>query len=214
MIDYIEQLSDEEKEQITEVIRLLYRQTFILERKYDRRAEKWQYSREYKVCAMHMGFLKEYFQVAGIELVENIYLGVIYIRDSMLMGEKIPRLATIYILVLKILYDEQMAQVSSSTRIVTTLGAVNGKAGEFQVMKSLPSPTEIRRSIALLKKYQIIEPLDILEELNEGTRMIIYPTINMVLTGDDIRALLKTFGEEENSGDETGVQNIIEDLSE
>ena len=44
--------------------------------------------------------------------------------------------------------------------------------------------------------------------------MIIYPTINMVLTGDDIRALLKTFGEEENSGDETGVQNIIEDLSE
>lgn len=214
MIDYIEQLSDEEKEQITEVIRLLYRQTFILERKYDRRAEKWQYSREYKICDMHMEFLKEYFQVAGIELVENIYLGVIYIRDGMLMGEKIPRLATIYILVLKILYDEQMAQVSSSTRIVTTLGAVNGKAGEFQVMKSLPSPTEIRRSIALLKKYQIIEPLDILEELNEGTRMIIYPTINMVLTGDDIRALLKTFGEEENSGDETGVQNIIEDLSE
>lgn len=214
MIDYIEQLSDEEKEQITEVIRLLYRQTFILERKYDRRAEKWQYSREYKICAMHMEFLKEYFQVAGIELVENIYLGVIYIRDGMLMGEKIPRLATIYILVLKILYDEQMAQLSSSTRIVTTLGAVNGKAGEFQVMKSLPSPTEIRRSIALLKKYQIIEPLDILEELNEGTRMIIYPTINMVLTGDDIRALLKTFGEEENSGDETGVQNIIEDLSE
>ena len=47
MIDYIEQLSDEEKEQITEVIRLVYRQTFILERKYDRRAEKWQYSTEY-----------------------------------------------------------------------------------------------------------------------------------------------------------------------
>ena len=214
MIDYIEQLSDEEREQITEVIRLLYRQTFILERKYDRRAERWQYSGEYKICVQHMEFLKAYFQVAGIELVENIYLGVIYIRDGMLMGEKLPRLATIYILVLKILYDEQMAQVSSSTRIVTTLGAVNGKAGEFQVMKSLPSPTEIRRSIALLKKYQIIEPLDILEELNEGTRMIIYPTINMVLTGDAIRALLKTFGEEENSGDETGVQNTIEDLSE
>ena len=30
MIDYTEQLSDEEREQITEVIRLLYRQTFIL----------------------------------------------------------------------------------------------------------------------------------------------------------------------------------------
>ena len=202
MIDYIEQLSDEEKEQITEVIRLLYRQTFILERKYDRRAEKWQYSREYKVCAMHMEFLKEYFQVAGIELVENIYLGVIYIRDGMLMGEKIPRLATIYILVLKILYDEQMAQASSSTRIVTTLGAVNGKAGEFQVMKSLPSPTEIRRSIALLKKYQIIEPLDGMEELDFESRLLIYPSVSMVLLGDDARSILNTFGEDRNDDDE------------
>lgn len=214
MIEYIEQLNDEEKEQLTEVIRLLYKQTFILERKYDRRNERYQFNREYKICSLHFEFLKDYFKVAGIELIENVYAGIIYIRGGMLMGDKIPRLATIYLLVLKLLYDEQMEQVSSSTRIVTTLGAVNGKAGEFQVMKSLPSVTEIRRSIALLKRYQIIEPLDILEELSEHTRMIIYPTVNMVLTGDDIRALLKTFGEEDNIGDETGVQNTIEDLSE
>lgn len=214
MIEYMEQLTDEEREQITEVIRLLMKQTFILERTYDRRAEKYQVSREYKICAMHLEFLKAYFQVAGIELVENVYLGIIYIRTEMLMGDKLPRLATIYLLILKLLYDERMQQASSSIRIVTTLGELNGKAGEFRVLASLPSPTEIRRSVALLKKYQIIEPLDILEELNEHTRMIIYPTVQMVLTGDDIRELLKTFDEEESRGDETDIQNTIEDLSE
>lgn len=214
MIEYIEQLTDEEREQIREVIRLLMKQTFLLERTYDRRTEKYQYSREYKICTMHLEFLKEYFQVAGMELVENIYLGIIYLRSEMLMGDKLPKLATIYLLILKLLYDEQMQQASSSARIVTTLGDLNGRAGEFRVLTSIPSPTEIRRAIALLKKYQIIEPLDILEELNEQTRMIIYPTVNMVLTGDDIRALLKTFDEEDTIGDETGVQNIIEDLSE
>lgn len=214
MIEYIEQLSDEEKDQITEVIRLLYRQTFLLEHPYDRRNERVQYSREYKICSLHMEFLKEYFRIAGIELVENVYLGIIYIRGENLMGEKLPRLATIYLLVLKLLYDEQMEQASSSTRIVTTMGKLNGKAGEFQVMKSLPSITEMRRSIALLKKYQIIEPLDVLEELNEHTRIIIYPTVNIVLTGDDIRELLNSFSEEDSRGEEAGVQNTFQDLPE
>ena len=38
MIDYYEQLTQEEKEEITEVIQTLYRQTFLLERKFDKRA--------------------------------------------------------------------------------------------------------------------------------------------------------------------------------
>lgn len=214
MIEYIEQLSDEEREQITEVIQLLLKQTFILERKYDRRNEKYQYTREYKTCSLHLEFLKDYFRVAGIELTENVYLGVFYIRGGTLLGEKLSRLATVYLLVLELLYEEHMERVSSSTRIVITLGELNGKAGEFQVLKSLPSPTEVRRSIAVLKKYQIIEPLDILEELSENTRMIIYPTVNLVLPGDEIRALLKTFSEEDERGDQTAIQNTIEDLSE
>ena len=119
-----------------------------------------------------------------------------------------------YLLILKLIYDEQMAQAASSTRIVATAGEINQKAGAFRVIKSIPSPTEMRRTIALLKKYQIVEPLDILEELNENTRMIIYPTVNLVLSGDHIRELLESFSEEENSGEETAIQNTIEDLSE
>ena len=107
-----------------------------------------------------------------------------------------------------------MAEVSSSSHIVTTMGALNGKAGDFRVLKGIPSPTEMRRTISLLKKYQIIEPLDMLEELNEHTRLIIYPCINAVLMGEDIRELLKTFHEEDNIGDETAIQSTIKDMPE
>ena len=147
-------------------------------------------------------------------LQENAHMGLIYIQGEALWGEKMPRLATIYLLVLKLLYDEQMAEVSSSSHIVTTMGALNGKAGDFRVLKGIPSPTEMRRTISLLKKYQIIEPLDMLEELNEHTRLIIYPCINAVLMGEDIRELLKTFHEEDNIGDETAIQGTIKDLPE
>lgn len=214
MIEYYEQLSQEEREEITEVIQTLYRQTFLLERKYDKRSGRMQYTKEYRTCSKHLEFMKYYFFVAGIQLKENIHMGVIYIQGEMLWGEKLPRLATIYLLVLKLLYDEQMQAVSSSSHVVTTLGAINQKAGEFRVLRGIPSPTEMRRTIALLKKYQIIEPLDVLEELNEETRLVIYPCIHAVLMADDIRELLATFSEEEQNGDETTVQSTIEDLSE
>lgn len=214
MIEYYEQLSQEEKEEITEVVQTLYRQTFLLERKFDKRSGRMQYTKEYRICSKHLEFLKYYFAIAGIQLKENVHMGVIYIQGEMLWGEKLPRLATIYLLVLKLIYDEQMQAVSSSSHVVTTLGAINQKAGEFRVLRGIPSPTEMRRTIALLKKYQIIEPLDILEELNEETRLVIYPCIHAVLMADDIRELLATFSEEEQNGDETAVQSAIEDMSE
>ena len=214
MTGYYEELLVEEQEAVTEVIQLLLRQTFLLERKFDKRAGRLVFVKEYRTCSKHIEFLTEYFKVAGIELHENAQMGLIYIQGETLWGEKLPRLATIYLLILKLIYDEQMAAVSSSSHIVTTMGAVKGKAGEFKVLRGLPSPTEMRRTVSLLKKYQIIEPLDVLEELNEHTRLIIYPCINAVLMGDDIRKLLNTFNEEDNIGEESAVQGTLEDMPE
>lgn len=214
MIEYFEQITQEEQERLTEVIQTLFSQTYLLERRYDRRTGRMQYVKEYQTCGKHLEFLREYFAIAGITLKENAHMGVVYIQGGQVWAKKLSRLGTIYLLVLKLIYDEQMAVVSSSSHIVTTLGAVNGKAGEFRVLKSLPSVTEMRRTVALLKKYQMIEPLEALEEMNEQTRIIIYPCINAVLLGDEIRKLLATFGEEDNFGDETAIQSTIEDMPE
>ena len=196
MIEYYDLLNEEEQDDMRDLIQLLLRQTFLLERKYDRRAGRMVPVREYRFADRHLDFLKEYFRIAGITLRQNVHMGLIYI------------------LILKILYDEQMASVSSSNHVVVTLGMINGKAGDFHILTGMPSPTEMRKTIALLKKYQILEPLDVMEELDENSRMVIYPCINTVLVGDDVRELLGTFSEEEYSGDETAVQGTIEDMPE
>lgn len=214
MIDYYESLLQEEQEEIKEVIQILFRQTFLLERKYDKRSGRLQYVKEYRIVDKHFEFLKVFFQIAGFDLCQNVHTGMIYIQGEMVWGEKLSRLTTIYLLVLKLLYDEQMETASSSNFIVTTMGALNGKAGDFKALKSLPSQTEMRRTISILKKYQIIEPMDILEELNEHTRLIIYPSINAVLMGDSIRELLNSFHEEETIGEDTAVQGTFKNLSE
>ena len=196
-IAYYDTLTQEEQTRLTASIRLLLHQTFILERKFDRRSGRFQYNPDFRDCNKHLEFIRSYFAVSGIEVMENTQTGIIYIQGENLMGDKLPKLATLYLLVLKLIYDEQMAAVSSSVNIVTTFGELNGKVGEFRLAKSLSSLTEIKRALALLKKYQMIELIDVLEELNEHTRIIIYPCINLVLMREDILKLLNSFSEEE-----------------
>lgn len=137
-----------------------------------------------------------------IEVVENSQMGVIYLRGEQLMGEKMPKLATLYLLVLKLIYDEQMSTVSTSVNAMTNLSEIHEKLNTYRLLKKQPSNTEIRRSLALLKRYQIVEPLDVLDELDGFSRLVIYPAIHVVLLGDDARALLNTFSEGDTEDDE------------
>lgn len=90
MIEYYESLTDEEKDGMKEVIQALFRQTFLLERKYDRRSGRMTSVKEYKIAEKHIDFLREYFMVSGISLRQNVHMGVIYIQEEALWGEKLP----------------------------------------------------------------------------------------------------------------------------
>ena len=208
MLPYINELSQEEQEKLQEMIRRLFRQTILLERKYDKKAGRMVAVMDFYFADRHMDFLKDYFAAAGICLEQNTELGTIYLTGETTMGERIPKLATIYLLLLKLIYDEQMAAVSSSVNIVTTFGELNGKVGEFRLSRSLSSLTEIKRAFAFLKRYQMVELMDALDELGENTRIIIYPCINLVLMREDVLKLLQSFGEdgdEEGNAEEEGI---------
>ena len=95
MITYFENLSEGEQLQLTQVIQGLLRQTFFLERKYEKSTGRFVLNREYRILSKHLDFLKEYFQVAGIEIHENIQSGVIYITGEQVMAERLTKLSTI-----------------------------------------------------------------------------------------------------------------------
>lgn len=202
MIPYYEELKTEEQMEVTQSIQLLYKQTFLLERKYEKKSGRFQYNKEFRVGNKHLEFIRSYFAVSGISVIENSQFGVIYLQGENLIGEKLPKLATLYLLVLKLIYDEQMESVSTSVNIYTRLGDIHEKLAGYRLLKNQPSATDIKRTVTLLKKYQIIELLDTLEDLDGNSRMIIYPCINVVLFGDDVRALLESFREGEEDDDE------------
>ena len=98
MFEYYKELSGQEQEKLQSVIQQLFRQTYILERKYDKHAGRMVLNQDFYFCEKHMEFLKEYFAIAGILLYQNTDLGTIYIQGEATLGEKLPKLATIYLL--------------------------------------------------------------------------------------------------------------------
>ena len=101
---------------------------------------------------------------------------------------------TIYLLILKLIYDEQMASVSSSSHIVTTLGAINGRAGEFGVLRTLP----LRRRSGGRWRFEAVSGdraagcAGGIERIHKARHLSEY---SCGVVGRDIRALLQTFGE-------------------
>ena len=198
MFEGYEELNTQDVEWMQEVIRTLLAQTFLPERKYDKKYGRMMPDRMYDFSDRHLEFLTEYFAE----------LGIIYLEGADGIGEKLPKLATIYLLLLKLIYDEKMAAVSSSVNVITTFGELNGKAGEFRLIKGPSSMTEIKRAFAILKKYQMVEFLDVFDEQLENTRIMIYPCINLVLMREDVNGLLGSFSDEVKDNEVDGQENL------
>lgn len=203
MIDYYENLMEDEQKKVSESIEYLYKQTFLLERIYDRRNNRYTTNPVFYECDKHLEFIRAYFSVMGVEVVENAQMGIIYLRGEQVMGDRLSRLATLYVLVLKLIYDEQMATVSSSVNVVTTIGAIHEKLGVYGLLEKEPALSRIKETLALLRRYQVIALTDSIDTLDGYSKIIIYPTVNILMMGDDVRAVLKDFGEEGESEDDS-----------
>lgn len=215
MFPYYNELLDEEKEELQEAIKTLFHQSYILERKYDKKTERYLPNKLFRTCERHLDFLKEYFGIADIDMIENRQFGIMHLRTQNLQGDKLSRLTTIFILLLKLIFDEQMNTASSSLHVYTSLNEVYDKIQLFRLWnnKSI-SPTEIRKAISALKKYQVIEITDEMGDLDGDTRFIIYPTVNLLLDGQSIGGIIEQYQEEEEVTEDGQISSTYEDVSE
>ena len=215
MFPYYNELLDEEKDELREAIKTLYHQTYILERKYDKKTQRYLPNRSYRICERHLDFLKEYFKIADIDLIENRQYGIMQIVTRNLQGDKLSRLTTIFLLLLKLIFDEQMNMASSSIHVYASLNEVYEKIQLFRLWNSKSiSPTELKKTIAALKKYQIIEITAERGELEGDTRFIIYPTVNLLLDSQSIAAMHEQYQEEEEAAEDGQISSTFEDVSE
>ena len=130
MTSYLEELSMTEAENVKRTIRDLFRQTCILQVKYDPATLIRRDNPRYETCVRHRAFIEQYLSVLGCELTHDPQEHIFRLTGEGVATERLNLTTTLLILILKLIYrDKIMGEGLNAT--VTTLEEMR-EYGKYQ----------------------------------------------------------------------------------
>ena len=108
MVNYMEELSVTEAENLKKTISALFRQTCILQVKYDPVTLTPRDNLHYEICVRHRKFIEDYLSVLGCELVHDPQEHIFRLTGEGVAVERLNVTATKIILLIKIIYRDKI----------------------------------------------------------------------------------------------------------
>lgn len=211
MIDYLENLPITEAEKLRKTISSLFRQTCILQEKYDPVTLVPSDNEQYEICNRHKDFIESYLAIMGCEMVHDSQEHVFRLVGDGAEALTLSRTSTIIMLLTKMIYrDKIMGQGLSAT--VTNLEEYREYGKNTNLLNQKLTDGEWKEALSLMKKHQVIGYPGALRDLEDHTPIYIYSTINLYCSSAMINELLKAYREEADM-DEAGTveENIYPD---
>lgn len=208
MIDYLENLPVTEAEKLRKTIGSLFRQTCILQEKYDPVTLVPSDNEQYEICNRHKDFIEDYLSVMGCEMVHDAQEHVFRLVGEGAEAITLSRTSTIILLLTKMIYrDKIMGQSLSAT--VTNLEELREYGKNTNLLNQKLTDGEWKEALSLMKKHQIIEYPGALRDLEDHTPIYIYSTINLYCSSAMINELLEAYREEADTDEARTVEENI-----
>lgn len=209
MVTYMEELSVTEAENLKKTISKLFRQTCILQMRYDPVTLAPRDNLDYEMCVRHKGFIEDYLAVLGCELIHDPQEHIFRLVGEGVETEKINLTTTIIILLAKMIYrDKILGEGLNAT--VTTLEEIREYGKNTNLLNRKLPLTEWKEALYLMSKHQMIELPGAVRDVEDRTPIYLYSTINLYMSASDINALIEEYREEVPE-DETIEETIFPD---
>ncbi len=196
MFTYMEELSVTEAENLKKTISKLFRQTCILQMRYDPVTLAPRDNLDYEMCVRHREFIEDYLAVLGCELVHDPQEHIFRLTGEGVETEKISMYTTIIILLVKMIYrDKILGEGLSAT--VTNLEEIREYGKNTNLLNQKLTVAEWREALYLMSKHQMIELPGAVRDVEDKTPIYLYSTINLYVNAMDINALIKEYEEED-----------------
>lgn len=193
-----DELSSRDKEEFKRVCNKLLSCCLLCKKKEDTR-------KDYYFIENYRDAINEYLEPLGYEVELNKTISAVQLinkyghnRLKLKLGESIT------LLILRILYHEKMEDISLSDKVVVEVSEIQDKFVALGFKDKLMDKTLLKQSIAMLKRFNIVEPLDSNITLGDS-RIVIYPSILMAVRMDEINNVydkLSTYTRNEVKSDE------------
>lgn len=206
---YIEELSVTEAENLKKTISKLFRQTCILQMRYDPVTLTPRDNLDYEICVRHRGFIEEYLAVLGCELIHDPQEHIFRLVGDGVETEKMSLTTTIIVLLVKMIYrDKILGEGLNAT--VTTLEEIREYGKNTNLLNRKLTLAEWREALYLMSKHQMIELPGAVRDVEDYTPIYLYSTINLYVSAADINALVEEY-REETVENETIEEDIFSD---
>lgn len=212
MEQYLESLSVTEAEKLKKTILSLFRQTCILQEKYDTVTLVPSDNEQFAICRTHRNFIENYLSVLGCELLYDSQERIFRLVGEGVEAEVLSKETTIIVLLIKMIYrDKIMGKGLAAT--VTNLEEIREYGKNTNLLNQKLPDGEWKSALAIMKKHQIVEYPGALRDLEDDTPIYIYSTINLYCSSALINELIEAY-REENAEDEAGKEDIYTNFDE
>ncbi len=210
MVNYLEDLSIIEAEKLKKTLLSLFRQTCILQEKYDPVTLTPKDNEQYDICVRHRVFIENYLAVLGCELIHDAQEHIFRLVGEGVETVSISKNTTLIILLVKMIYRDKIMG-NGLTATVTNLEELREYGKNTNLLNQKLNDSEWKEALVLMKKHQIIEYPGALRDVEDETPLYIYSTINLYCSSAMLNELLEEYGEEAIA-DEAGEENIYKDV--
>ncbi len=212
MFTYLEEVSVTEAEQIRRTIQALFRQTCILQVKYDPVTLTPRDNPQYEICARHRNFIEDYVSVLGCELIHDAQEHIFRLAGEGIAPEKLNLTETLVLLLMKLIYRDKIMGEGLKAP-VTTLREIREYGRNTNLITEKLTAAQWRGALYLMRAHQVIDVPGAVRDVEDETPIYIYSTINLYVTAGDINALIEEYGEETEDF-ETAEEIIYEDADQ
>ena len=196
MFTYLEEQKVTEAEQIRKTIQALFKQTCILQVKYDPATLTPRDNMQYEICARHREFISDYIEVLGCELVHDVQEHIFRLTGEHAPQEKLSLTSTVILLLVRLIYGDRIMGEGLNAPL-TTLKEIREYGKNTNLITEKLTQAQWREALYLMKMHQIIEVPGAVKDVEDDTPIYIYNTVNLFVTAADINALIDEYREEE-----------------
>ena len=209
---YLEELSVTEAENLKRTITKLFRQTCIIQMKYDPVTLTPRDNPDYELCARHKGFIEDYLSVLGCEMEHDPQEHIFRLKGEGAETEKISLTTTVVILLVKMIYREKILG-DGLNATVTNLKEIREYGKNTNLLNRKLASAEWREALYVMNRHQMIELPGAVRDVEDETPIYLYSTINLYVSAADVNELIEQYGEEA-AEDETIEEIISADVAE
>lgn len=213
MFAYLQEVSVTEAELIRRTIQALFRQTCILQVKYDPATLTPRDNPQYEVCSRHRNFIEDYVSVLGCELTHDAQEHIFRLKGEGLPAEKLNRSATVILLLIKLIYRDRIMGEGLGAP-VTTLREIREYGRNTNLITERLNVSEWRAALYIMRMHQVIDVPGAVRDVEDDTPIYIYSTVNLYVTAGDIGALIREYTEEKTAAGENGPEETAEEDEE